>query len=348
LLADAGEPEQESATAEPDDVFEALMAESAASDLTADDVVLDQAAAELDAMLGDVTEEAEQALAEEIGGELESEEEQAVALDQVPEPAFGVDAGVVEDVAPVDDADELLDQLMSEIEEVTAEAPVVNEDAPEVVPAPGELAEAEMSELISSDLGDLDALLDDPLEDSSVAAPAAEGLDDLLEQMSSQTEDVLDAGVEVTADVLTEVELDSADLDAQIDSDLDDMLASLEQDIANEGGNDLASLEAGQVPSDEGADLEAQIDDELDTLLNAADVDIEMEEVDAVLQEPDLSAEMATFDGVDEVETKLDLARAYMEMDDLGGARDILNEVKQEGSARQAGEADKLLNEMPA
>ena len=48
-----------------------------------------------------------------------------------------------------------------------------------------------------------------------------------------------------------------------------------------------------------------------------------------------------------EVGTKLDLARAYMDMGDPDGARSILSEVLQEGSDSQRQEAQRLLNSIP-
>ncbi len=48
-----------------------------------------------------------------------------------------------------------------------------------------------------------------------------------------------------------------------------------------------------------------------------------------------------------EVGTKLDLARAYMDMGDPDGARSILNEVLQEGSASQKQEAQRLISSIP-
>jgi len=44
-----------------------------------------------------------------------------------------------------------------------------------------------------------------------------------------------------------------------------------------------------------------------------------------------------------EVATKLDLARAYLEMDDKDGARELLNEVLKEGDAAQQGQAKQML-----
>ena len=46
----------------------------------------------------------------------------------------------------------------------------------------------------------------------------------------------------------------------------------------------------------------------------------------------------------DENATKLALARAYIDMGDAEGARDILNEVLSEGSEEQQGEARELLS----
>ncbi len=48
-----------------------------------------------------------------------------------------------------------------------------------------------------------------------------------------------------------------------------------------------------------------------------------------------------------EVGTKLDLARAYMDMGDPEGARSILDEVVQEGSASQKQEAQRLIQSLP-
>jgi pilus assembly protein FimV len=51
-------------------------------------------------------------------------------------------------------------------------------------------------------------------------------------------------------------------------------------------------------------------------------------------------------DDVDEVATKLDLARAFIDMGDAEGARDSLEEVLAEGSGEQKAEAAELLANM--
>ncbi|MDE2089901.1 MAG: hypothetical protein KGJ12_07760, partial [Gammaproteobacteria bacterium] len=62
---------------------------------------------------------------------------------------------------------------------------------------------------------------------------------------------------------------------------------------------------------------------------------------------PDDSEKQKIMDGGlytegDEVGTKLDLARAYIDMGDPEGARSILNEVLEEGNAEQKREAERL------
>ena len=50
----------------------------------------------------------------------------------------------------------------------------------------------------------------------------------------------------------------------------------------------------------------------------------------------------------DEVATKLDLAKAYQEMGDSNGAREILEEVVREGNEQQRAAAEALLQTLPA
>ncbi len=52
------------------------------------------------------------------------------------------------------------------------------------------------------------------------------------------------------------------------------------------------------------------------------------------------------FGGMDAIGTKLDLARAYIEMEDRVGARDILEEVLEEGSDDQKQEAETIMHSM--
>jgi len=69
-------------------------------------------------------------------------------------------------------------------------------------------------------------------------------------------------------------------------------------------------------------------------------------ELTGIMKAPEfgLEGEAAT---MSEVGTKLDLARAYIDMGDPEGARSILEEVLKEGSASQRKEADRLLAGLP-
>jgi len=87
----------------------------------------------------------------------------------------------------------------------------------------------------------------------------------------------------------------------------------------------------------------------LDALLNSTDSDIELEESSAdeegesLDEDFDELAGLNLLEGADEVETKLDLARAYMDMEDLEGAKDILQEIVAEGNEQQKSEAEALI-----
>ncbi|GAB3380144.1 hypothetical protein NCG89_00015 [Spongiibacter taiwanensis] len=72
--------------------------------------------------------------------------------------------------------------------------------------------------------------------------------------------------------------------------------------------------------------------------------DIVFDEFDADLGEGGDDSELLSDD--DQVSTKLGLARAYVDMGDNEGARDILDEVLQEGSDAQKQEAQALLDQM--
>lgn len=77
----------------------------------------------------------------------------------------------------------------------------------------------------------------------------------------------------------------------------------------------------------------------------AADEDTDLDFGDFSFDEPDGKDDEdgGDIDGLDEVGTKLDLARAYMDMGDSEGARSLLDEVSEEGNEAQRREAEELL-----
>ncbi|NWG86317.1 MAG: hypothetical protein HXY26_02215 [Hydrogenophilaceae bacterium] len=82
--------------------------------------------------------------------------------------------------------------------------------------------------------------------------------------------------------------------------------------------------------------------------LDFGSLDLNVNEAEASASAAEAPTEIPAMENEElwaEVNTKLDLARAYIEMGDKEGAREILQEVLAEGNSQQAAEANKLLSE---
>jgi len=138
--------------------------------------------------------------------------------------------------------------------------------------------------------------------------------------------------------------------------DLDDDLLSFD---TNSGLDD--KVEASEDDqADAPLELDITEDDERDDTLsfdeNIEPAPPELEEVDELSNQsefaetsdeaPDLEFDIDDLDEIDEAETKLDLAAAYIDMGDPDGARSILNEVLVEGNDEQKNRAHDLLNSL--
>mgnify|MGYP001140060314 CR=1 FL=1 len=100
-------------------------------------------------------------------------------------------------------------------------------------------------------------------------------------------------------------------------------------------GSSFADSESGRVEIEE--DIPAISLEELDEgLAQSSDMDVS-EPLSELLQEDDHN---------EEIETKLDLARAYIEMDDKEGASEILSEILEEGDESQKAAAKKVLEQL--
>jgi pilus assembly protein FimV len=98
----------------------------------------------------------------------------------------------------------------------------------------------------------------------------------------------------------------------------------------------------------EPVDFAAQLEDASAELAQPEDSESVVEAAPAALAQAadDALGEDDDFDflsGTDETATKLDLARAYIDMGDMEGARDILDEVLAEGNDGQQQEARELI-----
>ena len=281
--------------------------------------------------------------------------------------------------AMADDLDLIVDDVSSD--PASADAPdLAMENEAGTGSAGGDVAldadEMEDAGLSADDL-DFDLELDDA---DSNGSSSEDGSDDLagLDNMSLELDDdgTVSDTEEVTNDLSLADESDVEPLDTPESVELDDIDMDLvgpdAGDVqpapsAEEGapsaaeGEDAAGFESLSLDDDFDENL-AMLPGESDTSLGEIeldgaefDLDTEMsvpgtddptvaDEMDTEL--PDLSEPLTDVDGADEVATKLDLARAYIEMGDRDGARDILAEVAHEGDDDQKQEVKRLLEKL--
>ena len=118
-------------------------------------------------------------------------------------------------------------------------------------------------------------------------------------------------------DVELDVELDVGDID--IDFGLDD-------DTAEDAATEVAAED--DVAIDLSDDIDMNLDDATVVTSNSSDDD---------------DFDLSSLDDVDEISTKLDLARAYLDMGDNEGTKGILEEVIADGNDEQKQEANELM-----
>lgn len=247
----------------------------------------------------------------------------------------------------------------------------------------GDESEVEPEDEQKIDQADEDELLDDmlnfeePEPETGNVEPSEEhseddleSLDDLLmSDMSGEDEqavdeekddaelairddsDELDFILNEPDEELAEIPDEAAKPETTAEDDLDALLGSMEfEDVETEAISSAAKKPGEKVEDELTAniahDLESDLDDELNDMLSGTDDDIALEESQSSDEAIDMLGGLNLLDGADENETKLDLARAYLEMDDAEGAREILGEILGEGNDKQKEEAQKLLDSL--
>ncbi|MCU7899377.1 MAG: hypothetical protein KZQ61_13025 [Candidatus Thiodiazotropha sp. (ex Lucinoma aequizonata)] len=205
------------------------------------------------------------------------------------------------------------------------------------------LQQASDVEIDSMDLSDLDNL--DGLDSENLEADLL--LDsEFLNKMESaaalnEDSDALDID-------LSDLDVDSEQAKTETEEPLPFDLADIEDDespshsVSAESASDAIELE--DFESLDNLDLES-IEKELGGL--SSDLDNEDSELDE-LSLLHTHSENLDLDSTDEITTKLDLARAYIDMGDNEGAKGILEEVASEGGELQQKEAEELLNNLGA
>lgn len=150
----------------------------------------------------------------------------------------------------------------------------------------------------------------------------------------------------------TQTEMAEEDVPAEPKKDIDDDLLSFDTNFTvneEKEADDSAESESLDINVTEDQQDDALSIDELSPV-SADDVsadedayNLESESKDA---SPDLQFDIGDLDDLDEAETKLDLASAYIDMGDPDGARSILKEVIAEGNDDQKGRAQDLLSSL--
>ncbi|MDF3196462.1 FimV/HubP family polar landmark protein [Pseudomonas sp. 1928-m] len=218
----------------------------------------------------------------------------------------------------------------------------------------------------NASLDDLDSLsLDDDLDFSSPVEQADNKDDDLGFDLSLA--DSGDSGLDLSGD-LADFSLDLDTPAKPAAAAEDDFLLSLDDEpsaapVVAEPGFDLPSEQADgdfdlsadfdlslndDAPAQPSSDsFAAQLDEvsaELDLLSDDLDQPADLEvPANAASSSMDNDDDFDFLSGTDETATKLDLARAYIDMGDTEGARDILDEVITEGNEGQQNEARELI-----
>ncbi len=185
----------------------------------------------------------------------------------------------------------------------------------------------EQEDIDFSELDELD------FEKPANASDLASRSDDLVEE----TEMSVETSEEIVEDDL-ELDLDNDDFNLDLEDmeefDISDSDADLSEEAIDVVDSDVDSIEES---FDEVLDLDgdtiADLEVETEEVVDDSDLDLG-EDIDNMLDEGDV------------IDTKLDLAKAYMEMGDVAGARNLLKEVAAEGNDAQVEAAKKLLDEM--
>ena len=191
------------------------------------------------------------------------------------------------------------------------------------------------SDLDESFLDELDAELDKVTSGESKDDSKDDGLEDLELDVSDEDLELMDQASESEPDDESQLDLD--------DLDLDEPDSATETTGEEPAEDDLSDLEIPELEDDAVSD--EQDDSPADDTPPPAGGGSSIDEIDeASLGDDD---DFDFLSGTDEVATKLDLARAYVDMGDSEGAREILEEVILEGDDGQKTDAQSLLKKLP-
>ena len=179
----------------------------------------------------------------------------------------------------------------------------------------------------------------DSMADDSLTTTENDGFEFTSTQDETTTE--LDLDTDVADQIGTAEESEKTDTDGFNFEDLEDLESeskSTETDKGTDVESDLLDM-ANALDETTSAEPEVRKDgDELESFDLGSMADLTDDNSDYDDDNP--------FSDLDEVGTKLDLARAYVDMGDKEGAQSIVDEVMQEGTDEQKQEAQELLKQL--
>ena len=269
-------------------------------------------------------------------------------------------------------------EVQTELEEVVSESQADEQmnEPDEVEVSVGRFSESELDTKLNSAIEEQSA--DDSPIDFDLGDFEVEAEEGQVEASESETksddEPDLDLsgtdGEQVAEDLADELEAMASNLDSSSLEGADDVGVASVMDVTDsEQGMDFDLGEETPVIEDlgNGNQVEEAMADELEAMASNLDMDMGGEDSTASVEIPNIDADFE-FDTVDsalgddgdfgegedsplsdeddEMGTRLDLARAYVEMGDPEGAKSILNEVVEAGDDQQKNEAQELLQKI--
>jgi len=281
-----------------------------------------------------------------------------LGLDDLEETPGSEESLEAEELGSLDDELDLagdLEDIASEVEEVSDESLAMDETSSNLEFDLGELGDMEeLEESDSEPAGDVDDSADLDIDDDfSLDFDASDlGFEETEDEAESEEINLdadldlaegLDSGLEDSDDESSGIDLSDElgdELGDDLGADLDEGLGDIEidGDELDLGDIDLGDTTEIDLGDSADIDLGEQVEDD------AGDMDFDIDSSDDLSGDDDFDISELS-EEVDEVSTKLDLAKAYIDMGDNDGARGILEEVKAEGNADQQKQAEELLQQ---
>lgn len=175
-----------------------------------------------------------------------------------------------------------------------------------------------------------------------------------LENLDELDSESLSTDLALDSEFLNKMESGTVEEEGGLDIDLSDLGGTAGQKAAPQAEAepfDLSEVEqAGAIDLEDSEGLDNLDLESIERELEGLSGNLDTQTEEGALELPEVGGEELSLDldSTDEVTTKLDLARAYIDMGDNEGAKSILEEVVSEGSDQQKREANELLGNIGA